>query len=95
MAKKDELSYGMRPQEHRVERFCDACGQVDSDPHHIAGQADGSTTDRHIDCCAAAGCADGSCDTVLAGAGDKRGDALVKHLTGGGAENANYTAKDQ
>ena len=87
-------TYGMRPASSRVDRFCDACGQVDSDPHHMVGHTDGTTTSRHMDCCQLAGCPDGTCDAVLTEAGDKRHTALVKHLTSGGADHANYTAKE-
>lgn len=44
---------------------------------------DDSTTMRHMDCCRQAGCPDGTCNVVTAGAESKRGDALVKHLTKG------------
>lgn len=46
---------------------------------------DTATVMRHMDCCRDAGCPDGSCDQVTAGATDKRGSALVKHLTSKGA----------
>jgi hypothetical protein len=42
---------------------------------------DPSTSDRHMDCCRQAGCPDGTCDLVTAGAENKRGAALLKHLT--------------
>lgn len=41
---------------------------------------DTSTSDRHLDCCRAAGCPDGTCDTQTAGAEDKRGKELLAHL---------------
>jgi hypothetical protein len=41
---------------------------------------DTGTTDRHMDCCRDAGCPDGTCDVVTAGAEDKRGDELLTHL---------------
>jgi hypothetical protein len=47
----------------------------------IAQVQDTTTTMRHMDCCRAAGCPDGTCAQVTAGAEDKRGAALVKHLT--------------
>lgn len=43
-------------------------------------QLDPLTVVRHFDCCAQVGCLDGSCDQVLAEAGDKRREALVKHV---------------
>lgn len=42
---------------------------------------DTNSSDRHLDCCREAGCPDGSCDKVTAGAEDKRGADLLKHLT--------------
>lgn len=39
---------------------------------------------RHIDCCRAAGCPDGSCSQVAAGVEDLRGGALLDHLMGDG-----------
>jgi hypothetical protein len=33
-----------------------------------------------MDCCAAAGCPDGTCNTQTAGAEDKRGAELLAHL---------------
>lgn len=44
---------------------------------------DGRTQVKHIDCCAADGCPDGSCDRLTAlqvGVGEKKGDALRKSL---------------
>jgi hypothetical protein len=49
----------------------------------LAHIKDDTTVMRHMDCCREAGCPDGSCNTVTQGAEDKRGDALVKHLTKG------------
>ena len=42
---------------------------------------DTSSQDRHMDCCRVAGCPDGSCLRVTAGAEDKRGKQLLAHLT--------------
>lgn len=47
----------------------------------IAQIQDQTTVMKHMDCCRADGCPDGSCNIVTAGAEDKRGSALVKHLT--------------
>jgi hypothetical protein len=44
---------------------------------------DTGTSDRHMDCCREAGCPAGSCNQVTAGAEDKRGAQLLKHLTDG------------
>jgi hypothetical protein len=40
-----------------------------------------SSSDRHMDCCREAGCPDGSCNVVTAGAEQLRGDELLAHLT--------------
>jgi hypothetical protein len=45
---------------------------------------DTSTSMRHMDCCREAGCPDGTCDQVTAGAENKRGMDLVKHIQKGG-----------
>lgn len=73
-----------RPDEHRIERRCDVCGQWDTDPRHEHSDVPGAGFSRHMDCCAATGCPDLSCDQTLADAGEKRGAALVEHLTKGG-----------
>ncbi len=41
---------------------------------------DVSSSDRHLDCCREAGCPDGTCDVVTAGAESKRGADLLKHI---------------
>lgn len=70
----------------RVTRGCDACGQVDDHPRHSSMTVeDGQLAERmlHMDCCASAGCPDGSCDHILAGSGHARGAELISFLTGG------------
>lgn len=47
----------------------------------IAQVQDTTTTMKHMDCCRTDGCPDGTCYVVTSGAEDKRGNALVKHLT--------------
>jgi hypothetical protein len=70
--------------ETRAVRDCDACGQSDDHPRHSVMTEDGGVTlVRHMDCCSSAGCPDGSCDSILASAGDRRGEALIGFLTGG------------
>lgn len=44
---------------------------------------DTSTMMYHMDCCRMAGCPDGTCNEVTAGAEDLKGDKLVRHLTKG------------
>ena len=62
---------------------------TDDDFEAILAQVqDGTTIMKHMDCCRADGCPDGSCNTVTAGAEDKTGAALVKHLT-------SYTAQPE
>lgn len=46
----------------------------------VADFLDTSTQLRHMDCCRATGCPDGSCDAVTEGAQDLRGPDLVAHL---------------
>jgi hypothetical protein len=41
---------------------------------------DTTSSDRHLDCCREAGCPDGSCDFVTAGAEGKTGADLLDHL---------------
>jgi hypothetical protein len=66
-------------------RSCDACWQSDEHPHHVHGLPNGSTQSRHMDCCAAAGCPDGSCLEVLART-PERGVALREYLTAGSVD---------
>lgn len=73
------LGFGMRDPAHRVERYCDVCGKMDTDPRHVQALPDGTTVDRHMDCCRSRGC--DICVSVTAGAEDLRGDDLVAHLT--------------
>lgn len=48
----------------------------------IAQIRDDALIAKHMDCCAADGCPDGSCDKVVAEAQGRQGDSLVAHLTG-------------
>jgi hypothetical protein len=41
---------------------------------------DTTASDRHLDCCRAAGCPDGTCNTQIAGADGKTGADLLQHL---------------
>lgn len=43
---------------------------------------DSSTTMRHINCCAQAGCPDGTCTTIVADSGGLEGDELLAYITG-------------
>lgn len=44
---------------------------------------DGATYYRHLDCCAEAGCPDGSCAAVMRGADGRTGQALVDYIVKG------------
>lgn len=44
---------------------------------------DTTSSDRHLDCCAAAGCPDGICPGRIDGADGATGADLLGHLTGG------------
>ncbi len=46
----------------------------------FAHMRDDTTVMKHMDCCSADGCPDGTCDEVIRAAGNKKGNALVKHL---------------
>lgn len=69
--------------DERPVRGCDICGIEDTDPRHVHGLDDGGTQTRHMDCCAATGCPDGTCDHIVADSGDLHGDELVAYLTEG------------
>lgn len=43
---------------------------------------DTSASDRHMDCCRAAGCPDGTCNTQTSGAEQLHGADLLEHLEG-------------
>lgn len=54
----------------------------DADREAIIAQVqDTSTTMKHMDCCRADGCPDGTCYAVTAGAEQLRGYDLLNHLT--------------
>lgn len=48
---------------------------------------DSGSSDRHMDCCRAHGCPDGSCDQLTAGAEDLRGAELLQHLVANQQQN--------
>jgi hypothetical protein len=57
---------------------------ADADPDAVVGiighLQDNSVIMKHMDCCRADGCPDGTCDEVTEGAENLKGDALRKHL---------------
>jgi len=63
-----------------------AAGKVDMATVLRLGRDFDDTTsqDRHLDCCAAAGCPSGTCGPQLVGADGKTGAALRKHILKGG-----------
>lgn len=69
--------------ETRPVRDCDICGATDDHPRHDHSLDDGSTQLRHLDCCASAGCPDGSCDQTVADSGGLTGEKLIAYLTKG------------
>lgn len=65
----------------RPTRTCDVCGAEDDHPRHVHGLDDGGTQMRHMDCCAKAGCPDGTCDSTVSASGGLTGDALLAYIT--------------
>ena len=49
----------------------------------LAQIMDDATVVKHMDCCAADGCPDGSCTTIVQESGGKKGSALTTYLTKG------------
>lgn len=49
----------------------------------IADLLDRSSQERHMDCCAKAGCPTGACPEVMHAAGSRRGAALLNHIKKG------------
>lgn len=54
--------------------------QSDEGAKVVADFLDTSTQLRHMDCCRAVGCPDGTCDAVTSGAEDLKGAELQRHL---------------
>ncbi len=52
----------------------------------ITDAMDPTTQIRHLDCCAEAGCPDGTCNEQIAGAEGKTGRALLDHVMQGAAQ---------
>ena len=50
----------------------------------LAQIRDDSVTYKHMDCCAADGCPDGTCNEIVAAAKGKQNEALVKFITSQG-----------
>ena len=74
-------------------RFCPLCKIADTAPRHTIYGEDPNVA-RHFDCCRTAGCPDGSCDVLTAGAEDLRGDDLRAHLTDPAKQEAFQAALD-
>lgn len=68
-----------------MQRTCTSCGVTDDGPRHLMWDPakDPAWTEKHMECCAAEGCPDGSCDKALAAAGGATGDELRRSITGG------------
>lgn len=65
---------GLKTVLRNVDAQTDAGGKV------IADFLDTSTQLRHLDCCRASGCPDGTCDAVTSGAESLKGEELQRHL---------------
>lgn len=61
MSEKDAIGGG------RPIRFCPICRQADDHPRHVVFDDKGADVARHMDCCAEAGCPDGTCVALRAG----------------------------
>jgi hypothetical protein len=68
------------PEEHRIERYCYGCRQIDSDPMHIYVKDFTQIVYKHFDCCRNDGCLNGACDVILQEAGGARGRDLIEFL---------------
>lgn len=67
--------------DERPIRGCGVCGRADDHPRHVVGlvNARGPAPEpRHIDCCAAAGCA--ACAQTVAESEGRTGQALIEWL---------------
>ena len=75
---------GQRPLEDRIGQYCDACRIVDTHPRHHHLGADGTLVRKHMDCCEAGGCPEGTgiCGTVRRASGRAHGDDLIRWLHG-------------
>ena len=69
-----------RPTPEMVRQVLEAA-PADQADRLLGDLLDTGTSDRHMDCCRTAGCPDGSCNAVTAGAEDLRGADLLNHLT--------------
>jgi hypothetical protein len=67
------------PSDEIIGRVSELAGDVDRG-RLLRDLMDTTSSDRHLDCCAAAGCPDGTCDRQVEGAGSKTGKAMVAHL---------------
>jgi hypothetical protein len=68
-----------QPGEDIVNRVLDAAPAAERG-RLIRDLMDTSSQDRHMDCCRAAGCPDGTCNTQTAGVEELRGKDLLEHL---------------
>jgi hypothetical protein len=67
------------PDQEIVQKVLDAA-PADQQAALVAALMDVTSQDRHMDCCREAGCPDGTCDVVTAGAETKRGDELREYI---------------
>lgn len=64
-----------------AEKALAAATEAGDQQNILAQIMDTSTVVKHMDCCAADGCPDGSCDSILKESKGKKGAQLVKFLT--------------
>jgi hypothetical protein len=64
----------------RVLQWCEACRQADDHPRHHHVDENNRVVTLHIDCCAEAGCPDGSCDATLKESNNAHGSDLIAHV---------------
>lgn len=68
-----------QPGDDILQRVLDAAPPEDR-ARLVRDLLDTSSSDRHMDCCREAGCPTGTCGEQTAGAENKRGADLLKHL---------------
>jgi hypothetical protein len=65
----------------RPVRGCDGCDAVDDHPRHVIYLEPGKTAVRHMDCCAANGCA--TCAAAVKATDGAKGPALLSAINAG------------
>lgn len=73
-------------------RFCPVCRVADDHPRHDIARTDPNVA-PHMDCCAASGCPDGSCDIVIRNKGKATGDKFREMIVAQAAETVELLAQ--